>query len=198
LTRLARLWPRIHCGNALASYVARPMWSEDDIQYAAENTQVVLAPSHQIATFGATSFRFYLISELMDQVNEVRVRDGHIHAERPQIVTPDHYARLLLEGFGDRAQRYVEQLRERLRNVAVLRYGFQFRKTDVTEKTVRDSMDAVIERTKRQVENSGEPLSAIIQGVDDAWEVCLLKFTIDLIERSSGGNLGDFRKRGLL
>jgi hypothetical protein len=92
----------------------------------------------------------------------------------------------------------VEQLRERLRNVAVLRYGFQFRKTDVTEKTVRDSMDAVIERTKRQVETSGEPLSAIIQGVDDAWEVCLLKFTIDLIERSSGGNLGDFRKRGLL
>ncbi len=118
LTRRARLWLRIHCGNALASYVARPMWSEDDIQYAAENTQVVLAPSHQIATFGATSFRFYLISELMDQVNEVRVRDGHIHAERPQIVTPDHYARLLLEGFGDRAQRYVEQLRERLRNVA--------------------------------------------------------------------------------
>ena len=59
-------------------------------------------------------------------------------------------------------------------------------------------MDAVIERTRRRVENSEEPLSAIIQGVDDAWEVCLLKFTIDLIERSSGGNLGDFRKRGLV
>lgn len=174
------------------------MWTEDDIQYAAENTQVILAPSHQIATFGSTSFRFYLISELMDQVNEVRVRDGHIHAERPQIVTPDQYARLLLEGFGDKAQHYVERLRERLRNVAVLRYGFQFRKTDVTEKRVRDSVDAVIERTKRQVETSGEPLSAIIQGVDDAWEVCLLKFTIDMIERSSGGNVGDFRRRGLL
>jgi len=43
-----------------------------------------------------------------------------------------------------------------------------------------------------------EPLSAVIQGVDDAWEVCLLKFTIDMIERSSGGNIGDFRKRGLI
>jgi hypothetical protein len=59
-------------------------------------------------------------------------------------------------------------------------------------------MEAVIERTRRQVEHSEEPLSAVIQGVDDAWEVCLLKFTIDLIERSSGGNLGDFRKRGLV
>ncbi|MBA2242093.1 MAG: hypothetical protein H0W04_04295 [Chthoniobacterales bacterium] len=174
------------------------MWSEDDFQYAAENTEVILAPAQQIATFGSTSFRFYLISELMDQVNEVRVRDGQIHAERPQLLTPDHYARLLLEGFGEKAQRYVEQLRERTRNFAVLRYGFRFRKTDVTEKTVRDSISAVIQRTKAQVENSGEPLSAIIQGVDDAWEVCLLKFTIDLIERSSGNNLGDLRNRGLL
>jgi hypothetical protein len=56
----------------------------------------------------------------------------------------------------------------------------------------------VIARTKHRVENAEEPLSAIIQGVDDAWEVCLLKFTIDMIERSAGGNLGDFRKRGLL
>jgi hypothetical protein len=89
-------------------------------------------------------------------------------------------------------------LREHARTVAVLRYGFQFRKTDVTEQTMRDSIDAVINRTKRRVESENEPLSAVIQGVDDAWEVCLLKFTIDLIERSSGENLGDFRKRGLL
>ena len=174
------------------------MWSEDDFQYAVENTRVIVAPEGQIATFGSTSFRFYLISELMDQVNQIRVRDGRIHAERPQILTPDHYARLLLEGFGDKAQRYVDQLRERSQNFAVLRYGFQFRKTDVTENTVRDSLEAVVDRTTATVQNSGEPLSAVIQGVDDAWEVCLLKFTVDLIERSSGGNVGDFRRRGLL
>ena len=174
------------------------MWSEDDFQYAVENTRVIVAPEQQIATFGSTSFRFYLISELMDQVNEVRVRDGRIHAERPQIVTPDQYARLLLEGFGDQAQQYVEKLRERMRNIAVLRYGFQFRKTDVTENRVRDSIDAVIAKTRTKVENAAEPRSAVIHGVDDAWEVCLLKFTIDLIERSSGDNLGDFRRRGLL
>jgi hypothetical protein len=174
------------------------MWSEDNFQYAIENTEVILAPQGQIATFGHTSFRFYLISELMDQVNEVRVRDGRIHAERPQILTPDHYARLLLEGFGEKAARYVEQLRERAEQFAVLRYGFQFRKTDVVEKTIRASMASVIEQTKARVNRAEEPLSAVIQGVDDAWEVCLLKFTIDLIERSSGGNLGDLRRRGLM
>ncbi|MDQ6626789.1 MAG: hypothetical protein M3Y69_11735 [Verrucomicrobiota bacterium] len=174
------------------------MWSEDDFQYAVENTRVIVAPEQQIATFGSTSFRFYLITELMDQANEVRVRDGQIHAEKPQLVTPEHYARLLLEGFGDQAQRYIEQLRERAQNVAVLRYGFQFRKTNVTETRLRDSLETVIERTKRQVETAEEPRSAVIQGVDDAWEVCLLKFTIDLIERSAGGNIGEFRRRGML
>jgi hypothetical protein len=171
---------------------------KDDFDYAIENTHVLLAPEQQIATFGTTSFHFYLISELMDRVDQVRVRNGKIHAERPQIVTPDHYTRLLLEGFGDKAQRYVDQMREHLQNISVLRYGFQFRKTDVTEETLRDSMSSVINRTRRRVEESNEPLSAVIQGVDDAWEVCLLKFTIDMIERSSGGNIGDFRKRGLI
>src|SRR5213082_3031031 len=172
--------------------------TEDDFQYAIENTRVILAPERQIASFGSTSFRFYLITELMDQVNEIRVRDGKIHAERPQILTPEHYCRLLLEGFGDKAERYVDQLREHARNIAVLRYGFQFRKTDLSEQTLRDSIETVINRTRRRVEGSNEPFSAVIQGVDDDWEVCLLKFTIDLVERSSGGNLGDFRKRGLL
>ena len=172
--------------------------TRDDFDYAVENTHVIVAPEQQIATFGSTSFNFYLISELMDRVDQVRIRNGKIHAERPQILAPEHYWRLLLDGFGEKAQRYVEQLREHARNVAVLRYGFQFRKTDLSEHTLRDSVDAVINRTRQNVESKNEPLSAVIHGVDDAWEVCLLKFTIDLVERSSGSSLGDFRKRGLI
>jgi hypothetical protein len=172
--------------------------TRDDFDYAIENTRVIVAPERQIATFGSTSFDFYLISELMDRVDQVRIRNGKIHAERPQIVAPEHYCRLLLEGFGEKAERYIEQLREHARNIAVVRYGFQFRKTDLSEQTLRDSLDAVINRTRRKVESKNESLSAVIHGVDDAWEVCLLKFTIDLVERSSGSNLGDFRNRGLI
>jgi len=98
----------------------------------------------------------------------------------------------------DEEGHYIDHLRERALNISILRYGFQFRKTDVTERMFRDPIDAVIARTKSEVKDMQEPLSAIIQGVDDAWEVCLLKFTIDMIERSSDGNIGDFRKRGLL
>src|SRR5437867_8229175 len=135
--------------------------TRDDFDYAIENTHVIVAPERQIATFGSTSFNFYLISELMDRVDQVRIRNGKIHAERPQILTPEHYCRLLLEGFGEKAERYIDRLREHARNIAVLRYGFQFRKTDLSEQTLRDSIDAVINRTKQNVARKSEPHSEV-------------------------------------
>src|SRR5260221_13592372 len=107
--------------------------TRDDFDYAIENTHVILAPEHQIATFGSTSFNFYLVSELMDRVNQVRIRNGKIQFERPQILTPEHYCRLLLEGCGEKADRSVEQLRLQTRNIAVLRSGFQLRTPDPHE-----------------------------------------------------------------
>ena len=82
--------------------------------------------------------------------------------------------------------------------MAVLCDGFQFRKTEVADKTVRTSIETVIAQTRTQVEKSGEPFSAVIQGVDDAQEVCVLNFTIDLIQQSAGGSLGGFRQCSLI
>lgn len=174
------------------------MLNEDTFQYAIENTQVILAPQQRIKTFGSTSFRFYLITELMDSVDRVRVRDGKLHAERPTLITPSHYHRMLLEGFGERAEEFAHWLEEHAQHLAVLKYGFQFRKTDVSENIIHAPAEEVASRLRETVDRSEDPLSAIIHGVDEGWEVCLLKFATDMIEQSSGDNLGDFRKRGLL
>jgi len=174
------------------------MLNEDSFQYAIENTQVLHAPQSRIETFGNTRFRFYLITELMDRVNEVRVRGGYVNAERPQIVTPGNYSKFLLEGFGEKGREFADWLGQHAENLAILKYGFQFRKTDIVEDIVQCSVDEAARRIQSTSEFSEEPLNAIIQGVDDAWEVCLLKFTVDLIQQSAPGNLGDFRKRGLL
>jgi hypothetical protein len=174
------------------------MLNEDTIQYAIENTQVIVAPQRRIATFGDTSFRFFLVTELMDSVNKVRVRDGRIHAERPQIITPGQIHRLLVEGFSEHAEDFMGWLKEHAPQLAVLKYGFQFRKTDISDRLISSSLEDVVESLRIQVEQSEDPLSAVIQGVDSGWEICLLKFASDLIQESSGGNLGDFRGRGLL
>ena len=41
-------------------------------------------------------------------------------------------------------------------------------------------------------------MDALIEGIDDAWEVCLMKFTMDLIQRSAGGNMAEWKRRGLI
>ena len=177
------------------------MFTADDFQYALENTRLLLGPSRQIKTFGNTQFRFHLLTESMDRVNEVRIRDGTIHAEGPLLLTPEHHARLLLENFGEQAGEFAEWLRQPGRPLAaMLKYGFQFRRSEVQETVVHDSFAVVSERLRAEVEESQsrDPLSAVLQGVEDAWEVCLLKFTMDLVQGSAAGNIGDLRSRGLL
>lgn len=174
------------------------MLNEDSFQYAIENMEVIMAPQRRIETFGTTSFRFLLVTETMDRTNEVRVRDGHLHAERPQIITPGHYHEMLLEGFGERAEEFVRWMQAHEQHLAVLKYGFQFRKTNVTESLVHRPIEEVLAQLREEVERAEDSLSAIIQGVDEGWEVCLLKFASDLIQGSAGENLRDFRRRGLL
>mgnify|MGYP001034328390 CR=1 FL=1 len=174
------------------------MFSEDDFQYALENTRVIRPPQRLIETFGTTSFRFFLVSELMDHVDRVRVRDGRIHAERPTIVSPHHYSKLLLEGFGEEARGFADWLETRGRELKFLRYGFQFRKTDISEEIVHEPKEQVIGRLGELMDGRDEPMATLIEGVDDAWEVCLLKFTVDLIQRSAGENIEEWRRRGLL
>ncbi|HEX8371444.1 MAG TPA: hypothetical protein VF585_01585 [Chthoniobacterales bacterium] len=173
------------------------MFSEDDFQYAIENTVVVRPPTRNIQTFGTTTFRFYLVTELMDRVNEIRVREGRIEAERPQILTAEKMSRILLEGFGEKAGRFAEMLRHNPDLGNFLRYGMQIVKRDMTETTAHESMELVLNTIDARIAASDET-SVIIQGVDDAWEVCLLKFSMDLIQQSLGGNVSDLRRRKLL
>src|SRR5687768_9616647 len=158
------------------------MLSADSFQYAIENTQVIVTPQRRIDTFGSTSFRFQLVTELMDSANQVRIRDGQLHAERPQIITPGHIQRQLLEGFGDKAHEFLDWLHEHVRDLAILKYGFQFRKTDVTENVVHRPLDDVLGQLKDDASRADDPMLAVIHGIDEGWEVCLLKFTSDMIQ----------------
>jgi hypothetical protein len=71
-------------------------------------------------------------------------------------------------------------------------------KSDVRSYDVHESIETVSGRLKDELQRKNEPLTALLTGVDEGWEVCLLKFMVDLIHASAPGNLGDFRERGLL
>jgi hypothetical protein len=128
----------------------------------------------------------------------VRIRGGRIEAERPRIMSPHHFSKLLLDGFGGLAREYADWVEQHSNSFRILRYGFQLRKSDLEQSIVRDSMEAVLGQLKEDLDCKSDPSAALIAGVDEAWEVCLLKFTMDLIQRSSGENLDEWKRRGFI
>lgn len=170
----------------------------DTIQYAMENTKVLREPDHRIDTFSATRFRFRIVSELMDSVDEVRVREGEVEAQNPQIIKPAAYNSVELEGFDEKAQELLDWMKQKGVEPVFFQYGFHFRRSQVQEKIYSDSIEMVKERVLEQTHREDDPMMVVVEGVDDAWEIGPLKFTIDMIEKSQSINQFDFKRRGLL
>lgn len=174
------------------------MYSEDDIFYAFETTRVLYEPDRRIDTFGSTDFKFRLVTELMDSVNQVRVRSGRISAEKPMILKPEAISDFNFEGFGEQASAFAEWLEQNSGKFAFLKYGFNFKRSDVSEDLVHESLEIVADRITTEVRSSGDPSTVVISGIDEAWEICLLRFTLQMIDRSQEINQFDFKRRGLL
>jgi hypothetical protein len=178
------------------------MPSQDDIQYAMDTTRVLHEPDHRIQTFGETRFEFQLLSEPMDQVGNVRIRTGEVEAMKPRILRPEPYRDIELEGFDDNARARLDALVSRLRDegkdLAFLQYGFRFKRGAVSEELVHDSIDSVRARVLEDIRRTGNPSRAIIEGVDDTWEVSILKFSFEMILRSHEINSFDLKRKGLI
>lgn len=174
------------------------MLSYDDFQYAVENTNVIVPPQGRLETFGSTLVHYHLVTEDMDHINLSYVREGSIEASKPQIITPAHFSKLLVDGFGEQAAQFASFINQHAHHFAILRYGFQMRKAEIQTYPVHEPAEDVLDRVRRQVEDKNDPLSAVIQGVDEGWEVCLLKFMFDLVNASGEANLDELRRRGLI
>ncbi len=174
----------------------------DAFEYAYESTEIVRAPARFIDTFGLTKFEFLMVTELMDATGQVRVRSGIVEAQKPQIIKPASYSELAFDGFTPEAQKeaqkMLEWLREKGHDLAFLRYGFEFKKRETKEEVVHEPLEMVLGKLKDEADQANNPSLAILNGVDDSWEVGLFKFTLEMIERSKGVNMIDYKRKGLL
>ncbi len=162
-------------------------------------TQVHYVPDRRIDTFGDTRFNFRLITEPMDEAGVCRIRSGWVEANRPRILRPVDLRGIETEGFGKDAARFFDWMQEHGASLqALLKYGFRFGRSEVNEELVHDSLAEVTDRVVAEALSSGDAFRAVIVGVDDAWEVSLLYFMVQMIQKSHEINIFDFRRRGLL
>jgi hypothetical protein len=167
---------------------------EFDFWYAVNNTEIVLRPQRILETFGATVVDYHLISQLMDNTNQVRVREGRLNAYRPEIITPSSFMENALEGFTEaQASEYLDWLREHERELMILKYGFKIKNEANSEQIITDDLAAVTERVKTDQTARNKPYSAVLVGVDEPWEVCLLKLLVELVQQSGPHHARELR-----
>ena len=166
-----------------------------DFWYAVNNTEVVVPSKRHLETFGNTIINYFLVSALMDDPQKVRVREGRMQAFRPQIIMPSAFSDVEMEGFGEEAKRYLEWLRENEDSVRVLRYGYTLKQESFSEQVVSDNLEAVLERVKTDVAAKNDPFAAVVKGVDEPWDVCLVRLFWQTIQRSAPINIRELHER---
>jgi len=175
------------------------MADEAAAAYALRHTRILYVPDRRIDTFGDTRFNFRLVSEPLDEVGSCRVRSGWVEANRPRILRPADLREIEMEGFGPDARKFLKWMEDSgARMKALLQYGFRFYRSNVQEEYLHENIREVADRVVKDALDSGDSFRAVIEGVDDAWEVSLLCFMIEMIQQSHEINIFDFKRRGLL
>ncbi len=165
---------------------------DDKILFAIENTRVIKSPKQSLATFGATNIYYYLITQLMESANIIR--EGRVIASKPKIVTPTYL--INLEGFSGQARRYIEMMAEKNPREPSIFYTYKNETHDMN--IVSEPTEQILEKIEKKVDSHGDPLTAIIKGVEEMWDVSLMKFTFELTRQSVYHNVYEMEKGGLL
>ena len=175
------------------------MEDERDLIRAAEQTWVVRYPKQNLATFGTTSLSYYVVTEpiyreIQPEDPESVVRQGRVVAEKPAIVTP-HYA-MNLEGFSDDAYSYFRHLSQQYgpNSPGILyQYRNEAEKMDILSGPPAD----IAHRISDDLDDKKDDLAVVMVGVDELWDVALLKFIYEFTSRSAAENAQELRTRGM-
>ena len=175
---------------------------EDQLDWirAAEQTWVVRYPAQRLATFGITSLSYYVVTEpiyrdLQPETKEGVVRTGKVVAEEPSIVTP--YYAMNLEGFSPEAYRYLEYVSSQHgpNSPGIL---YQYRNEPEGTEIVSGDAGEIASRIDARLTSEQNNLSVVMVGVDELWDVSLIKFIYELTSTSAPHHVEELGSRGLL
>lgn len=170
------------------------MPSESDFWQAFHVTKVLHTPRQLLQTFGATTVHYHVVSELMDEAGRIRIRAGKVHSERPMIITPT-MSDSFLQGFAPEAREFMASLAASGRLLRIINYGLQFRKDDARQEVIDATLADATARVVAQAKKSGDDHVAVLIGADSLWEVSLLRFMVDYIDRSLPLNLQEMHEK---
>jgi len=79
--------------------------------------------------------------------------------------------------------------------VRILRYGYTLKQEAFSEQVLTDTPEAVLERVAREAAAKNDPFAAVVKGVDDPWDVCLVRLFWAVIQNSAQANIRELHER---
>ncbi len=171
-------------------------WREK-VEYAVEQTKVLLYPRQKLETFSSTTIRYYVLSELLDSVNQVRLRQGLVTAERPKIITPTYLRNVALEGFTEDARDFLNWLNQYADGYRFMEYGYHIQQASLSQQVLSGDIRTVAGNIERKVQDAQDSLAGIVIGVDNLWEISLIKFITDVTRGSIQKQVRDLSEHRL-
>ena len=164
--------------------------NKDDAWYAAKIMQVVNAPLGSLNTFSSTELKFLMLAESADDPKITQVRKGSFVSKAPellkkapdlsQVIKPGHKVsferiRAIVEVAGPKSSQF-------------LKYDVAIDKDKIEKFELSQTMDESIDELRKLYGDS----SFILVGDEKMWEVSLINFIMERIQKSLPDNFLEF------
>lgn len=179
------------------------MKDKQRIKKVLEKTKILLEPDDLISTDRDTTLHYYVLSEpyylaeFPEEGPETKIREGKITWEKPKLLTP-HYM-MSMRGFSGEAKEAMQMIVNDNPDLAGLLYKMNYSKESISSFTISNEIEAVEAKIREDIDESDQNLTVIIQGIDELWDVSLMKFIQSLVLKSAyKSQLPDYEEKGFL
>ncbi len=152
-------------------------------------TEILKHPHKLISTSGSTSLHFYVLTkpvylEVFSHYGpETKIREGLISWEEPKLLTPGYM--LNMEGFSKEAREAFKILARDNPDLAGLLYKMRYKKEFERSETVAAELEETFARLEKRIEQESDTMSVVIKGVEQYWDVSLMKYVQELLIKSA-------------
>ncbi len=178
----------------------RPDRLDPQIERAIAMTRIIRPPRRSLATFGSTVIHYHVVSQPVyegifeDENKDTVVRYGMVRADRPQIVTPGYLSKS--EGFGQEAAEYLNYISNRYGSDAT-GLLYKYKNEPQTTETVSGEPRQIAAKIRDELEADEKPLHTVLLGVDELWDVSVMKFIYEFTNQSAKTNFEELNERSL-
>jgi hypothetical protein len=161
-----------------------------------DSVHIVRPVHYTLFTFGESDLPYILVVDSEIPRQPVSVTRGEVKITRPLIITPGN-ASPEFKHFFDDGDEYSGMIDFLMTRSAAFRH-LQFSNLQKRPELVSDSVEEVVGRLNKQLDNLDEDRVAVLTAPYGLGGVAVLKYAADRVMQSAPGNIQELRERGFL